>query len=167
KDIKIQVEFNPTQVEAYRLIGYENRLLQDQDFNDDRKDAGEIGAGHSVTALYEVVPAGSDEVKSNVDALKYQSESSPNAAAASGELMTVKIRYKQPEGDTSKLLSEVVKDRGTALAKTSDDFRFSAAVAAFGMSLRESDERGSASFSMARKLAMTTMKAKRAKSEAE
>jgi Ca-activated chloride channel family protein len=167
KDVKIQVEFNPTQVEAYRLIGYENRQLADQDFNDDRKDAGEIGAGHSVTALYEVVPAGAGEFAGKVDALEYQSGRTPNAAAASGDLMTVKIRYKQPDGDQSKLIARTIQDGGTALEATSDDFRFSAAVAAFGMSLRESQRRGSASFALAQKLAKTAMKKPRSRSETE
>ena len=167
KDVKIQVEFNPHEVEAYRLIGYENRQLADQDFNDDSKDAGEIGAGHSVTALYEVVPAGAGEFSGNVDNLKYQDESRPNAAAQSGELMTLKIRYKQPNGTRSQLISSTITDGGTVLEATSDDFRFSAAVAAFGMSLRDSTRRGAASFAMASKLARSANGKSRSTSETE
>ena len=107
KDVKIQVEFNPATVGAYRLIGYENRMLRNEDFNDDKKDAGEIGAGHSVTALYEIVPAGGEVEAPAVDPLKYQRHrpSSATRAASSDELMTVKLRYKAPDGDTSRLLS--------------------------------------------------------------
>ena len=111
KDVKIQVEFNPRAVGAYRLIGYENRILQHQDFNDDKKDAGEIGAGHTVTALYEIIPPGEPIEGAGVDPLKYQDGSKPNAAAKSDELMTVKLRYKQPDGDTSRLISVAVRDR--------------------------------------------------------
>ncbi len=147
KDVKIQVEFNPTEVNAYRLIGYENRLLAAQDFNDDTKDAGEIGAGHTVTAFYEIVPAGVEIDLPDVDPLKYQTsplddptdeESSPGLtpAAHSGELMTVKLRYKEPDGDTSKLIEMPIVDGGLALADASDDFVFAASVASFGMLLR-------------------------------
>jgi Ca-activated chloride channel family protein len=153
KDVKIQVEFNPSLVGAYRLIGYENRHLADRDFNDDTKDAGEIGAGHSVTALYEVVPVGVPIPTSDVDALKYQTPRAPSAAAATGELMTVKLRYKPPTGSKSQLVSVPVQDHRTPLARTTDDFRFSAAVAAFGMLLRDSEHRGDASYEMVRGLA--------------
>ena len=105
KDVKIQVEFNPRTVGAYKLIGYENRILQHQDFNNDKKDAGEIGAGHTVTALYEIIPPGEPIEGGSVDPLKYQDGSKANATATSDELMTVKLRYKQPDGDTSKLIS--------------------------------------------------------------
>ncbi|MCH9686450.1 MAG: VWA domain-containing protein [Deltaproteobacteria bacterium] len=153
KDVKIQVEFNPAEIASYRLIGYENRKLAHADFNDDTKDAGEIGAGHSVTALYEVVPAGSG-ASPKVDPLKYQDEAkTPTAASASGELMTVKVRYKAPTGSTSKLLSFPIEDADLGLAETSRDFRFSAAVAGFGMVLRGSQHKGDASFAMVRKLA--------------
>ena len=104
KDVKIQVEFNPREVAAYRLIGYENRLLNHEDFNDDKKDAGEIGAGHSVTALYEIVPVGEKVDAADVDPLKYQRETRESGAAGSGELLTVKVRYKEPDGDASQLL---------------------------------------------------------------
>jgi len=144
KDVKIQVEFNPAEVVEYRLIGYENRLLDNQDFNDDTKDAGEIGAGHSVTALYEIVPAGStsSNASGSVDPLKYQTKGAKTAAAATGEMMTVKLRYKQPEAEESQLLSVAVGRTVVELANSSDDFRFSTAVAGFGMMLRDSKHRG-------------------------
>ena len=144
KDVKIQVEWNPQQASAYRLVGYENRLLAPEDFRDDQKDAGEIGAGHSVTALYEVVPAGVEAPGRPVDPLKYQAPREP--AAQSGELLTVKVRYKEPEGDTSVPIELGVVDRGAAFAAASADSRFAAAVAAFGMLLRESPHRGGATF---------------------
>ncbi|HEY0026136.1 MAG TPA: von Willebrand factor type A domain-containing protein [Longimicrobium sp.] len=145
KDVKLQVEFNPARVYAYRLIGYENRLLADEDFNDDRKDAGEIGAGHSVTALYEVVPVGADsEVRvGTVDSLRYQRTDAEPVGAFGSEMMNVKVRYKAPDGDHSRLLSHAVQVPARNGA-TSDDFRFAAAVAAFGMVLRESEHRGRA-----------------------
>ncbi|MDH3591797.1 MAG: von Willebrand factor type A domain-containing protein, partial [Planctomycetota bacterium] len=147
KDVKIQVEFNPQEIAAYRLIGYENRLLAKEDFNDDTKDAGEIGAGHSVTALYELVPAGAlDETAERtpppVDALRYQKtgdEFRPTRKADSGEAFAVKLRYKQPEGRKSKLLSVPASDVGRALNDASGDFRFAAAVASFGLKLRGSE----------------------------
>jgi len=146
KDVKIQVEFNPAKVQAYRLIGYENRMLKSEDFNDDKKDAGELGAGHTVTALYEIIPVGvkSDFIKS-VDELKYQKGQITNQAG-SDELMTVKLRYKRPKEDTSQLLSIVIKDTATNLAKSSNNFKFSAAVAEFGMLLRDSEFKGKASY---------------------
>jgi Ca-activated chloride channel family protein len=153
KDVKIQVEFNPARVESYRLIGYENRVLAHDDFNDDQKDAGEIGAGHTVTALYEIAPAGSGEAVPRVDPLRYQNEGGRSAAAATDELMTVKIRYKQPDGDESSKLSFPVTDDGRELADTTDDYRFSAAVAAFGMLLRSSKHGGKSSWALASKLA--------------
>jgi Ca-activated chloride channel family protein len=141
KDVKIQVEFNPANVAAYRLIGYENRMLRHQDFNDDRRDAGEMGAGHTVTALYEIVPAGADTDVPPVDPLKYGRPSAPASGAARDELMTVKLRYKSPEGNASKLMAVPVKNRTTGM---SANVGFAAAIAEFGMLLRESDERGSA-----------------------
>ena len=146
KDVKLQVELNPKVVEAYRLLGYENRLLDEQDFNDDRKDAGEIGAGHTVTALYEIVPAGAGEFSGKVDPLKYQTASETKATAAVDETMHVKIRYKAPDGDESQLVQLPVSVPIRPLKDTTDDFRFSAAVAAFGMVLRDSEHRGSATF---------------------
>ena len=144
KDVKVQVEFNPERVAAYRLIGYETRLLAAEDFNDDTKDAGELGAGHSVTALYEIVPVG---VKSpaeirGVDPLRYQTAGGRTPAARSDELAYIKLRYKVPEGERSELIEHVVK--AEVVESPSGDFRFAAAVAAFGMVLRESEHRGSA-----------------------
>ena len=142
KDVKIQVEFNPREVFAYRLIGYENRLLKNEDFNDDKKDAGEIGAGHSVTALYEVVPTGVKVATSDVDPLKYQRETRPTRAASSGELLTVKVRYKAPDGDTSSLLTKTVMNKPASM---SSNVGFASAVAEFGMVLRGSPDSGDVS----------------------
>lgn len=147
KDVKIQVEFNPAYVQGYRLVGYANRLLAAQDFNDDTKDAGEIGAGHTVTAFYEVVPVGAPLTAAGVDPLKYQPASEPAAAAqglANGELLNVKLRYKRPDGDASVKREVPVPVSDRALADTGDDFRFAAAVALFGMVLRDSEHAGSA-----------------------
>jgi Ca-activated chloride channel homolog len=153
KDVKIQVEWNPAEVAAYRLVGYENRRLAHADFNDDTKDAGEIGAGHTVTALYEVVPAGAG-VEPQVDPLRYQAtDAALSPAAKTGELMTVKLRYKQPDGNTSKLLSVAVRDGDRALEDSSDDFRFAAAVAELGLLLRGSKWRGKASWAQTHALA--------------
>ena len=149
KDVKIQVEFNPRTVAAFRLIGYENRVLAHEDFNDDVKDAGDIGAGHSVTALYEIVPAGVALDTGSVDALKYQQPRTPAAFAGSGELATVKLRYKAPDGETSALLSAAVRDEG---GEASANLRFAAAVAEFGMLLRDSEHKGTASFAHALEL---------------
>jgi Ca-activated chloride channel family protein len=137
KDVKIQVEFNPSRVAAYRLIGYENRLLAAEDFNDDTKDAGELGAGHTVTALYEVIPVGVEGTAQvrGVDPLRYQ-RTRRATVADNEELLFVKLRYKEPDGDSSRLIARKVDD---IVADTSDDFRFSAAVAAWGMLLRESE----------------------------
>jgi Ca-activated chloride channel family protein len=151
KDVKIQVEFNPRSVGAYKLIGYENRILQHQDFNDDKKDAGEIGAGHTVTALYEIVPPGEPIEGGTVDPLKYQDRNArPSAASDSGELMTVKIRYKQPNGETSKLLSRVVSDR---VGPLTPQLGFASSVAEFGMLLRRSPFKGKATWSTVQELA--------------
>ena len=152
KDVKIQIEFNPREVAAYRLIGYENRLLDDEDFNDDAKDAGEIGAGHSVTALYEIVPAGGKVDVTGMDPLKYQREARQTRAARSGELMTVKVRYKTPRGATSRLLTHVLMNRPSDM---SPNLGFVSAVAEFGMLLRESAYRGQASFDSLRARAKT------------
>jgi len=146
KDVKIQVEFNPAEVGHYRLIGYENRLLAAQDFNDDTKDAGEIGAGHTVTALYEIVPAGVELAVPGVDPLRYQQPTQLSPAAGSGELFTLKLRYKQPDGDTSTKLEIPVRDSNRPYARASADFQFAAAVAAFGMLLRDSPYKGTASY---------------------
>lgn len=172
KDVKIQVEFNPAQVASYRLIGYENRLLADEDFNDDTKDAGEIGAGHTVTALYEIVPAGetnktdttqtspTDETQTGktaetqtatpktppIDKLEYQKPRELSEAAKSGTLLTLKLRYKEPEGDKSSLIKFPVKDDGQKFSQASKDFQFATSVAAFGMLLRNSKHKGNVTY---------------------
>ncbi len=136
KDVKIQIEFNPVNVKAYRLIGYENRLLNDEDFNNDKKDAGELGSGHSVTALYEIIPTG---VKSkwlqDIDDLKYSDRKNTGNQA---DLFTVKFRYKNPEESKSKLITRVVKNEENTITSASEDFKFAASVALFGMKLRNS-----------------------------
>ncbi|MHC4490305.1 MAG: vWA domain-containing protein [Planctomycetota bacterium] len=152
KDVKIQVEFNAQEVEAYRLIGYENRLLRAEDFNDDRKDAGEIGAGHTVTALYEVVPKGVKIELASVDALKYGGGTSP-ARSESAELLTVKLRYKPPTGATSTRIAFPLTDRGRSLSAASGEFKFAAAVAAWGLLLRDSEHKGDANYGLVRELA--------------
>ncbi|ACB00840.1 MULTISPECIES: VWA domain-containing protein [Cyanophyceae] len=154
KDVKIQVEFNPTQVQAYRLLGYENRLLTAQDFNDDTKDAGELGAGHTVTALYEIVPVGVDSPVElpTVDDLKYQ-ETQSNSGNFAGELLQLKLRYKPPTGDNSALITQAIANDSKPLDQASPDFRFAAAVAEFGMLLRDSPYRGESSFDQVLELA--------------
>ncbi len=157
KDVKIQVEFNPSAVAEYRLIGYENRMLADRDFNDDAKDAGEIGAGHTVTALYEIVPAGRGRRSdSGVDPLKYQ-QTGPTVAAQSGEIATIKLRYKEPAGTESRLMSTTVVDSGASIDTASPDLRFSTAVAQFGMLLRGSEFVGNASYDRVLALARTAI----------
>ncbi len=146
KDVKLQIEFNPAKVKAYRLIGYENRLLKKEDFADDKKDAGELGAGHTVTALYEVIPYGSKEEVPGVDDLKYQVHRINPEAFKSKELLTLKLRYKKPDGKKSRLIEHPVWDRKVVLAKASENFKFSAAVAAFGLLLRDSEFKGDVSF---------------------
>ena len=136
KDVKIQVEFNPAKVKSYRLVGYENRILAKEDFADDKKDAGELGAGHTVTALYEIVPA--EDGASGKEELRYVKTEVKDTAATTSELMTVKLRYKMPDGDTSTKLEQPVLDQGVSLEKTSDNYRFAASVAMFGMLLRKS-----------------------------
>jgi Ca-activated chloride channel family protein len=145
KDVKIQVEFNPSKVAAYRLVGYENRALRNEDFADDRKDAGELGAGHTVTAMYEIVPAGASLAGTggDLDSLKYQTTSLRPGAARSDEWLTVQLRYKEPAGTTSRLITLPVRQRGT-MGEPAGDFRFASSVAAFGLVLRESDYRGTA-----------------------
>jgi len=138
KDVKFQVEFNPLEVSAYRLIGYENRVLEDQDFNDDTADAGEIGAGHTVTALFEIVPIGVQIDIPGVDPLRYQAPLAPTETAGNGELLTVKVRYKEPESDSSLLIDQPLRDSGNGFADATPDYRFATAVAEFGMILRGS-----------------------------
>jgi Ca-activated chloride channel family protein len=144
KDVKLQIEFNPAEVAAYRLIGYENRLLENQDFNDDKKDAGEIGAGHAVTALYEIIPSDVSTVADLpvVDELRYQENPVPASAASSGELLTLKLRYKLPGQDESQLLAITVSDGGGKFREADSDFQFASAVAGFGMLLRKSQYSG-------------------------
>ncbi len=141
KDVKIQVEFNPAQVKAYRLIGYENRLLAKEDFNDDTKDAGELGAGHSVTALYEIVTVDSSEEFGDVDDLVYQQKK----VISSDDLMTVKLRYKEPDGNKSKLIKKVIKNNEITEA-LQGNFQFAASVAEFGLVLRNSKFKNNASY---------------------
>jgi Ca-activated chloride channel homolog len=142
KDVKIQIEFNPSLVAGYRLIGYENRILAAEDFNDDTKDAGEIGAGHTVTALYEIVPAGQPLGTSTVDAFKYQQAPKATETSLSDELFTLKLRHKTPEGSVSRLQEFPVRNGDQPFAKADPDFKFAAAVAGFGMLLRHSQHAG-------------------------
>ncbi|MRG48715.1 DUF3520 domain-containing protein [Chitinophaga sp. SYP-B3965] len=151
KDVKLQVEFNPKFVQSYRLVGYENRLLNDEDFNDDKKDAGDMGSGHTVTALYELVPVGGRE--GSVDPLKYQNPNPVVHNNSSIELLTVKMRYKEPDGDKSKLMEKVLRIGAKSIENCPEDFRLAASVAQFGMLLRSSPYKGTASYESALKLA--------------
>ena len=162
KDVKLQIEFNPAKVQGYRLIGYENRMLNKEDFNNDKKDAGELGSGHTVTALYEIIPVGvKNEFLEEVDKLKYQQPLKPANTDVNAELMTIKFRYKKPDGDVSKLIEHPVMDNvmnpsffGDRVgAATSSNFRFAAAVAEFAMLLRDSEFKQSASYNNAWELA--------------
>ncbi|WP_196889896.1 vWA domain-containing protein [Aureivirga sp. CE67] len=150
KDVKFQLEFNPMFVSKYRLIGYENRLLNDEDFEDDKKDAGEIGSGHTVTALYEIVPNTEKEIKSN---LKYQKANLTEEALKSNDLITLKLRYKKPKEDKSILIETTVKNNPIASENTSNNFNFSAAVAEVGMLLRDSEFKKNSTWESAKKLA--------------
>lgn len=148
KDVKLQVEFNPAKVRGYRLIGYENRMLAKEDFNDDLKDAGELGSGHTVTALYEIIPAGvaSEFLDGiSVDNLRY-AKPAGTANAGTDEIMTVKFRYKDPAGSTSKLIEHPLMDQPVDFYSSSDNFRFASAVAAFGMLLRNSKYKSAATY---------------------
>jgi Ca-activated chloride channel homolog len=156
KDVKVQVELNPAEVSAYRLVGYENRLLRREQFDDDREDAGDMGSGQTVTALYEIVPARSLRAAAAAPApLRYLQAPSLAGPAASGELLTVKVRYKTRDGRQSRLLSSAVRDEGRTLPAMSSDFRFAAAVAALGMWLRDTPDRGTAAPGLARDLAVS------------
>ncbi len=147
KDVKIQVEFNPAKVQAYRLVGYENRMLASEDFNDDAKDAGELGSGHTVTALYEIIPVGvKDDFTKSVDPLKYQSNEKKLAGSNTNEILTIKLRYKKPDEDVSKLITHSVIDEHVSLVNTSNNFRFSASVAEFGLMLRDSEYKQGSSY---------------------
>lgn len=146
KDVKLQVEFNPAKVQSYRLVGYETRMLNNEDFNDDTKDAGEMGAGHTVTALYEIIPTGTPgNISGSIDPLKYQTETNINAQTInSSELLTVKLRYKTPEEEKSKKIEKSVTDMGKD--NVSPDFRFASAVAMFAQLLKDSDFKGEATY---------------------
>ncbi|MCB9757806.1 MAG: von Willebrand factor type A domain-containing protein [Candidatus Omnitrophica bacterium] len=152
KDVKIQIEFNPSAVKAYRLIGYENRKLAKEDFNDDTKDAGELGAGHTVTALYEIIPAVSWETtNTNVDPLKYQKQIKRKSIFTNDkEMMTVKLRYKEPKAQTSQLITKVLNQPTNTFGRnwfgSSDNLQFASAVAEFGMLLRDSNFKGVSSY---------------------
>jgi Ca-activated chloride channel family protein len=154
KDVKIQIEFNPAYVKEYRLVGYENRLLNEEDFDDDKKDAGELGAGHSVTALYEIVPAGNygDQYRR----LRYQLTDVMQTAAGNNELATIQLRYKKPDADKSILMTEVIPYSAKTIDATSNNFRFSAAVAGFGLLLRNSDYKGSINYDQVLSLARSS-----------
>ena len=150
KDVKVQIEFNPAKVQAYRLLGYEDRMLNKEDFNDDRKDAGDMGSGHTVTALYEIVPAGvKDDYAGSVDPLKYQKPGPVPARNGSDEMLTIKFRYKSDDSSPSKMEQVVVKDSPMAFGSASADFRFAAAVAEFGMLLRDSQFKQQSTFDQA------------------
>jgi Ca-activated chloride channel family protein len=153
KDVKIQVEFNPAKVAGYRLLGYENRVLANRDFDDDRKDAGEIGAGHTVTAIYEIVPAG-EKVENDGIELKY-SKVQPTDTRFNSELLTVKLRYKEPKEEQSKLLTVGMMDNAQDIAGASDNLKFAASVVEFGLLLRDSRYKGSASIGSVVNLANT------------
>ena len=155
KDVKIQVEMNPAVVGAYRLIGYENRVLQTQDFNDDKKDAGEIGAGHTVTAIYEILTPAQAKQTLKVDGLRYQKPA--QLSQGKGELATVKLRYKTPLGTQSELAEFPVAYKVKSLSETSNAYRFSAAVANFGMLLRSSQFAGSSNFETVQGLARAAL----------
>ncbi len=146
KDVKIQVEFNPTKVKSYRLIGYVNRKMAKEDFNNDKKDAGELGAGHTVTALYEIVPAKGSMTGFKVDNLRYQETKIKVGADESNEIMLLKLRYKKPKESQSNLLVFKVYDEVKSLEKASHNFKFSAAVASFGMLLRDSEFKGKTTY---------------------
>jgi Ca-activated chloride channel family protein len=159
KDVKFQIEFNPKQVKEYRLIGYENRMLAKEDFNNDKKDAGELGSGHTVTALYEIVPAGTKEdLSTKVDELRYQeNETIVTDDKKIGEMMSLKLRYKNPDDSTSKLIERIVKKRLIKIEQASENLRFAAAVAEFGMMLRNSEHKKNSSYEDAKQLATNAL----------
>ncbi|MFI5451199.1 von Willebrand factor type A domain-containing protein [Pedobacter sp. UC225_61] len=156
KDVKLQIEFNPAKVQAYRLIGYENRMLKDEDFNDDKKDAGEMGSGHTVTALYEIIPVGVKSSFANkVDDLKYQKTAKSATTYTGDEMLTIKLRYKLPDQHISKSMQKAINDNQSA--NTSVNFRFAAAIAEFGMLLRQSEYKQNSSFAQVITLAEGAM----------
>jgi Ca-activated chloride channel family protein len=158
KDVKIQVEFNPSEVGAYRLIGYENRRMAARDFHNDKKEAGDIGAGHAVTALYELVPR-REEQPGETTVLKYQKVPERNLtdAARNGELLTVRLRYKEPQGEHSRLLEFALRDSEKRFGQATADFQFAAAVASFGMLLRGSRNMGNTTFGSVEEIAAATL----------
>lgn len=157
KDVKLQIEFNPSIVAGYRLIGYENRMLNKEDFNNDKKDAGDLGSGHTVTAIYEIIPAGvEDEFLEEVDELKYQQRKKTKKGRVH-EMMTIKFRYKSPEAETSNLMVHTVADTITPLQNTSENFRFACAVVQFGMLLRNSEFKGNANYERVVQLANSSL----------
>ncbi|MBI3240555.1 MAG: DUF3520 domain-containing protein, partial [Flavobacteriia bacterium] len=161
KDVKLQLEFNPEYVKAYRLIGYENRMLNDEDFNNDEKDAGDLGAGQTVTAIYEIISADSDETIPSVDSLKYQQIKPKKVTGiANNELLTIKLRYKTPTGLKSSLMELPVSAIAIPYEQASDNSKFAMAVAAYGMILRGSEHKGEATFDMVLKLAKASMAGK-------
>jgi Ca-activated chloride channel family protein len=158
KDVKLQIEFNPDKVQGYRLIGYENRLLNKEDFNDDKKDAGELGSGHTVTALYELIPSGiKDTMLKEVDALRYKKTKQVKQSGFGGELMNIKFRYKKPDGDTSALIEHPLKDEMIPFNTTSNNFRFASSVVEFGMLLRNSRYKGNTDFSLVKQTAQAAL----------
>mgnify|MGYP001791312275 CR=1 FL=1 len=148
KDVKFQLEFNPAKVQGYRLIGYENRALRSEDFNDDKKDAGELGSGHTVTALYEVIPTGVDagDLLKSVDDLKYQRQKTERSASRSEEWLTLKLRYKAPNGNSSKLVKQPLTGEVQPFDESSENLQFAASVAGFGMLLRDSQFKGNLTY---------------------
>lgn len=158
KDVKLQIEFNPANVQGYRLIGYENRMLAKEDFNNDKKDAGDMGSGHTVTALYEVIPAGvKTDLLDKVDPLKYTPVKSKEISSAGKELMTVKLRYKKPDGDKSRLIEQPVTDTHKSWRDASENFRFAASVAGYGMLLRNSEFKGNLNYQTIQQMAKTAI----------
>lgn len=157
KDVKLQLEFNPAHVQSYRLIGYENRVLQDRDFNDDKKDAGEIGAGHTVTALYELVPAGAkNSATVAIDPLQFQETTIKATAANDPNWVSLKLRYKPPQEEVSQLLQFYAANNGKQFDQSSEDTRFATAVAAFGMLLKQSKYSGDLTFDQVKNIAQAS-----------
>lgn len=157
KDVKLQVEFNPAHVKAYRLIGYENRMLRTEDFKDDTKDAGELGAGHTVTAIYEIIPANSKETLPELDTLKYQDVKISDEARKSPEVMTVKMRYKKPDSDVSIPLETPVYNKTLGLKDVSETFTFANAVVGYGMLLQDSEHKAALTWEMVREMAKASL----------
>ncbi|MEO9147361.1 MAG: von Willebrand factor type A domain-containing protein [Ginsengibacter sp.] len=158
KDVKLQLEFNPAMVAGYRLIGYENRMLNKEDFNDDKKDAGELGSGHAVTALYEIIPAGvQSSFLKEVDPLKYQNNKKQKASSFGNEMVTIKFRYKAPDSNESKLIVHTVGNEPVLIKNASDNFRFAASVAGFAMLLRDSEYKENTKFSTVLHMATSSL----------